>query len=148
MGLSVIPQDVVIASRPRNKNHSSLKIFHSFLIMKYLFFAFHSINKKILGKRVFIMQWLVTPWIDELIGIKISSPVGFRRDSLVLSMFWLVTLSKETYGNFCLQEFTIRWWTYNRRTDRTFDGWIVLLRTLFDRTVDILSWNSVNNVSH
>ena len=41
VGLSVIPQDVVIASRPRNKNHSSLRMFHSFLIMRHLFFTIH-----------------------------------------------------------------------------------------------------------
>ena len=68
--LGVILQDVNIASRHRNQNNSSLYMFHSFLIMRYLFLKIYSLNR--LKKRflktslIFLMHWLITPCIDGL----------------------------------------------------------------------------------
>ena len=77
--MDVILQDVNIASRHRNQNNSSLYMFHSFLIMRYLFLKIYSLNRleEIFENELnfldalinYAMYWRVgvwTHWTDEI----------------------------------------------------------------------------------
>ena len=89
------------ASKPRNQNHLSLNMFHSFLIMRYLLLKIYSLNQqknwKFSENELYILwrtsYYYVLPWGPErLEGHTVSLfKVGIQRNSLILFMYWSVT---------------------------------------------------------
>ena len=140
-GLSVIPQDVVIASRPRNKNHSSFKMFHSFLIMRYLFLLFTKSTKKFWGNEFSSCNdWLRHELMSQL-GLKYHLQLGSDGTAQFYPCFDQLRCQKRLTETFVYRNLRFDdGLTTEERTEHLMaELSYAVLRTLFDRTVDILS---------